>query len=89
MKYQLTYWQENKTFLYCFTNEKHERNFKFLGISDQVLGQCIKEANSKMFSCCVNGIFAMKLTLFDNCELMQSFKIIARVRSFHSYQNTT
>jgi len=28
-----------RTFLYCFSNEKGERDFKFLGISDQILGQ--------------------------------------------------
>jgi len=43
-----------------------------------------------MFSFWVNGIFANKQVLFDNCVLMQPFKRnCQRVQAVHSYQKST
>jgi len=73
MKDQFAYWQTSKTSIYFFPNKKDERYFKFLGISDQSSDQCtLKIADPEIFSFWVNGIFARKQALFDNCELMQS-----------------
>jgi len=59
LKNQMAYWQENKTFLYCFPKEKDERDFNFSGISDKTLGPIyIKESYPGMFSFGIYGIFA-------------------------------
>jgi len=42
---QLAYWYKNKTFLYCFPNEKEQRNFNFQEFQTKVWVQYSIEEN--------------------------------------------